>query len=287
MYQQALTKTKEFFPKDKKDEPGLEIVFQDTISTKDVTGLKNIANTTHSLFFPVTQQSTILIFGTSHSWVGEQAGMRNLRVNSPGLPCGGDGSWDRYCAGSNFGLMIYSGRYAEAKKKQRDDLDLVSGNYGVVAHEYFHTVQGALINREAFDPASNLYIPVWLKEGSANFVGFAVLDYMKIYPYGGSRYTEVESHQSYSKVESKVSLEMYATYSSSNQGVGLDPYGIGMAATEYLVASVGFESLLNIFKYTKESNNFKETFQKAVGISLEDFYKLFEAARPSLKIGNN
>ena len=80
---------------------------------------------------------------------------------------------------------------------------------------------------------------------------------------------------------------MYATYSSSNQGVGLDPYGIGMAATEYLVASVGFESLLNIFKYTKESNNFKESFQKAVGISLEDFYKLFEAARPSLKIGNN
>jgi len=287
MYQQALTKTKEFFPKDKKDEPGLEMIFQDTISTKDMGDLKNIATTTHSLFFPVTKQSTILIFGTSHTWVGEQAGIRNLRVYSPSFPCGGDGSWDRYCADSNFGLMIYSGRYAEAKKRLRNDLDLVPGNYGVVAHEYFHTVQNALINREAFNPSSNLYIPVWLKEGSANFVGFAVLDYMKIYPYGGSRYTEVESHQSYSKVESKVSLEMYATYSSSNQGVGLDPYGIGMAATEYLVASVGFESLLNIFKYTKESNNFKESFQKAVGISLEDFYKLFEAARPSLKIGNN
>ena len=38
---------------------------------------------------------------------------------------------------------------------------------------------------------------------------------------------------------------------------------------------------------SKDSNNFAESFEKAVGISLERFYQLFEAARPSLKIGTS
>jgi hypothetical protein len=287
MYKQALISTKSFFPQDQIVEFGLEIIFQDTISLKEVNDLKRIATKTHSMFYPITQQSTILIFGTSHSWVGEQARQRNLVINSVQFPCGGDGRWDAYCANNNYGLIIYSGRYADAKLRLREDLDLVSGNYGVVAHEYFHTVQFALAKKEAFDPASNFYIPVWLKEGSANFYGFAALDDLGIHSYGASRFTEVESHPSYSQIESKVPLEKYATYSSSNQGVSLNSYGIGMAATEFIVASVGFKSLLDIFKFTKDSNNFAESFQRAVGIPLERFYQLFEAARPSLKIGKN
>ena len=287
MYKQALVSTKDFFPQAQVVETGLEMIFQDTISPKDANDLKNIAIKTHSLFYPITQQSTILIFGTSHSWVGAQARQRNLVVFSAEFPCGGDGSWDGYCANDNYGLMIYSGRYAEAKRRLQDSLDLVPGNYGVVAHEYFHTVQFTLAKKEAFNPASNLYIPVWLKEGSANFFGFAVLDYLGIHKYGASRFTEVESHQSYKQIESKVPLEKYSTYSSSNQGVSLNSYGIGMAATEFLVASVGFKPLLDIFKFTKDSNNFAESFEKAVGISLERFYQLFEAARPSLKIGTS
>jgi hypothetical protein len=65
-----------------------------------------------------------------------------------------------------------------------------------------------------------------------------------------------------------------------------DPYGIGQAASEYLIASVGFENFLNIWKYTKSENSFLQGFRKATGIELSDFYSKFEAARGSMKIGN-
>jgi hypothetical protein len=66
----------------------------------------------------------------------------------------------------------------------------------------------------------------------------------------------------------------------------LNPYGIGQAATEYIIASVGFESLLNIFKYTNSEGNFSDGFKKATGIELDDFYSKFEASRGLMKIGN-
>ena len=65
-----------------------------------------------------------------------------------------------------------------------------------------------------------------------------------------------------------------------------DPYGIGQAATEYLVASIGFEKFLNIWKFTKSESSFTLGFKKATDISIEDFYSKFETARSSMRIGS-
>jgi hypothetical protein len=64
-----------------------------------------------------------------------------------------------------------------------------------------------------------------------------------------------------------------------------DPYTIGQLATEYLVASAGFESLINIFKLSKTEKTFPSAFKKAVGISLDEFYLKFELSRDFMYVG--
>ena len=52
-----------------------------------------------------------------------------------------------------------------------------------------------------------------------------------------------------------------------------------------LVASIGFENFLNIWKFTKAEGGFNLGFRKAAGIEISDFYSKFESARASMKIG--
>jgi hypothetical protein len=53
-----------------------------------------------------------------------------------------------------------------------------------------------------------------------------------------------------------------------------------------LIASIGFEKFLNIWRFTKSESSFVEGFKKAVGITIDDFYSKFEEARGSMKIGS-
>lgn len=285
LYKKALANTASFFGILNKTEENLNIIMQDTFVPSDATFLRSLGVGVHSYFYPITKQPTVLIFATAPQWAGEKAQALNLSVNSVALPCGGNGTWDSYCSNNNAGFMIYNGRFTEAKNRNLASINFGTGATAVVAHEYFHTVQSALINREARNPASPLYIPTWLFEGSANFVGMAITEFQLSDIYSSGRRSEVEAHQDYKRKETQVSLEKFQQNNSMNEGVALNPYGIGMAATEYIVASVGFQAFLNIFSYTRDSKNFAESFEKAVGISLTKFYDLFDAARPSLEIG--
>jgi hypothetical protein len=112
-------------------------------------------------------------------------------------------------------------------------------------------------------------------EGSANYFGFYVVDKLQFGTYESGRQSQVTNNKSY-----KI-LTPLEQYDNSNS----DPYGIGQAATEYLIASVGFENFLNIWKYTKSEGSFLLGFKKATGIEVTDFYLKFEAARASMKIG--
>jgi hypothetical protein len=114
-------------------------------------------------------------------------------------------------------------------------------------------------------------------EGSANYFGFYIVDKLGLDGYGYARYQQVNSNQAYKTV---VPLIQYDNFTS-------DPYGIGQAATEYLVASVGFEKFLNIWRFTKSEKDFAKGFKNAVGIDISDFYSKFEAARPSMNIGTS
>ena len=57
---------------------------------------------------------------------------------------------------------------------------------------------------------------------------------------------------------------------------------IGQVATEYLVASVGFQRMLDIFTDFKLTKNFDKSFENATGISKQEFYKKFDNNRSKL-----
>jgi hypothetical protein len=125
-------------------------------------------------------------------------------------------------------------------------------------------------------PDSPLHIPRWLLEGSANYFGFYIVDKLGFDVYQSGRTQQVTTNPNYRTV---APLSQYDNFNS-------DPYGIGQAASEYLIASIGFENFLNIWKFTKSEGSFNKGFVKATGIEISDFYAKFESARGSMKIGS-
>jgi hypothetical protein len=217
--------------------------------------------------------------GTTHQWSRETLRSKGLWIGDPGspYPCS-QGLNDAYCASDDQVLLVFSDIYKSNSQFQWD-----SGRKSTPAHEMFHVAQywlyGAMGNVSPSDPRA---IPTWLKEGSANYFGFYINESVGIGYYINGRNQQVRNNPAY---RVKIPLVEYVSYGGTSSGVQLDPYGIGQAATEYIIASVGFSSLLNIFKFAKEDGNFASGFKRATQIELSDFYAKFETARGSMQIG--
>jgi hypothetical protein len=50
-------------------------------------------------------------------------------------------------------------------------------------------------------------------------------------------------------------------------------------ATEYIVASIGFQKVLDIFVDFGKSNDFEKSFESVTGISKQSFYEKFDLIR--------
>lgn len=115
------------------------------------------------------------------------------------------------------------------------------------AHEYFHLVQASLGNYTAKDKRT---IPTWFTEGSAEFVGLAIMSMMQ-----GKDYDVVTNN-----------LPKYSN-------LHVDPYNSGRYAIEKLVLKYGFNSVLKVFKDYTNNRNFDTIFLDVFGISVLDFEK--------------
>lgn len=56
-------------------------------------------------------------------------------------------------------------------------------------------------------------------------------------------------------------------------------YFLGRIAFEYLVANVGFEGLMVIYRALNSGLSFEDAFVQGTGISLDEFYDAFETWR--------
>lgn len=148
------------------------------------------------------------------------------------------------------------------------------------AHEYFHTVQ-AKISEGANWPSR---APSWFIEGGAYFVGISFSDLAEASTYLQSRNEEVLQRDYQNK--NYLPLEKY-TYINFIVGSNYDnPYGIGCIATEYIIASVGVEKYLNIYRFLGQGKDFSTSFESAVGLPLLDFYAKFELIRGKVGMPN-
>jgi hypothetical protein len=228
-------------------------------------------------FFSVPSATVV---GSSESWVVE-------KLNSNG------GSY-RECSDNagNSGLNYCLDQWKTQGYVVTEDMGYDATNPGndgtsLLAHEYFHLVQHQLVNlerqqliRDGYKNSEHLF-PAWFIEGSANFVGFSVsaLTFSATYWEGRKA---MFTYAPQGLAVNSLALEDYEIRNGPGNYSPTYPYITGQLATEYLVASAGFEKTLNIWIQFRESKDFKKSFEKAIGISIQDFYRSFEAVRTDL-----
>ena len=265
----ALAKTSEFLG-NVKPSSSYTLTVDPLVTASDREWITKMLDYTNGAFSDVLQGRVKIFLGTNHDWSASTLRSAGTWVGDPGspYPCS-NGVNDAYCAENDIALLIYSDIY-KPNSNYRWDV----GRRSTPAHELFHNVQFALGGRNV-GPNDPTHIPRWLMEGSAAFFGQYIVEKLDLDKYSVGRNRQITESPSYRTV---TPLVQYDNFNS-------DPYGIGQAASEYLIASVGFESFLNIWKFTKTEGSFNRGFAKAVGIEISEFHNRFEAARGSMKIG--
>jgi ribosomal protein L6P/L9E len=246
-----------------------EIAIENSVKESDRKWIAQMLDYTNGFFSKVERKKIKIFLGNSHEWSKETVKNAGVWLGDPNgtYPCS-NGKQDAACSGyENLVLWIFMNH------PQIWDV----GRRSIPAHEVFHTIQHSLLgyNTQRISPGHPRAVPRWLKEGSANYFGYYVVQKLGFDSYENGRNSQIRFNSEYRNVKP---LSTYDNFESN-------PYGIGQAATEYIIASVGFESLLNIFKFTGTEGSFSAGFKKATGIELSEFYSKFEDARSSMQIG--
>jgi hypothetical protein len=224
------------------------------------------------------QSTTVL--GTNEKWVVDQLTANGGNYNSCNFNSGNNGL--DYCLddGASHGYVITA------------DMQYQPGNPGVdgsalLAHEFFHLVQRAMATNSTGLPTKNGEkgsegdLPVWFIEGTANFVGFSVAALALNSTYWEGR-PMMFQYAPRTPFANRNTLEDYEIRNGPGNDSPTYPYIAGQLATEYLVASAGFQKMLNILIDFKATKNFEKSFEKAIGISKTEFYEKFEKARTKI-----
>jgi hypothetical protein len=247
-----------------------EIAIQNSVRESDRKWITQMLDYTNGVFSKIEREKLKIFLGNTHEWSKETVKNAGVWFGDPGstYPCS-SGTQDAGCAEyKNLVLWIFM------NPSQTWDV----GRRSIPAHEVFHTIQFSLLgyNIQRIGPDQPQRVPRWFMEGSANYFGYYMVKKLGFDSYENGRNDQVRFNSEYRNIKP---LSTYDNF-------GTNPYGIGQAATEYIIASVGFESLLNIFKFTGTEGTFPAGFKKATGIELTEFYSKFEEARSSMQIGS-
>lgn len=234
------------------------------------------------LFSSLLSERTLTVVGKDNEWVKNQ-------LNSNG------GKYQK-CAGSsgNLGLGYCldngpSHGYVVNLDVKYDSRNPGSDGGALLAHEYFHLVQWGIAGTyrapyiKSKDPESTKLFPAWFIEGSADFVGFSVAALSQ-----GSQYWDgYQAMWQYAPAEpqnNRNRIEDYELRTGEDNKTPTYPYTVGRIAIEYLVASVGFQKVIDILREFNKTRDFEKSFESAVGISKNSFYEKFEKVREKLQL---
>ena len=221
----------------------------------DISWIKSSLNLAVKAFGSDSPSSYTVIVGKDCQWIRS--------VGS--APCTDSNNNQYYSDSTSKGFFVLQS-VSERSKLRPSDLQ-------TSAHEYFHSIQAKLSGRSDWPTL----VPSWFIEGGANFVGISFSDLSGVSTYIEGRNEEVLGRDYQSK--KYLPLEQYTYLNVKPPTNYINPYGIGCVATEYIVASVGMERYLNIYRSLGLGKDFKSSFETATGISLSDFYTKFEIIR--------
>jgi len=258
-----------------------KLIMQDGMFKNRARNFREVDTLGSRLFSNMLTQNSVTVIGTDEKWVVKQLNEQGANTTNCNENAGNSGLnycviWPRYLGMVATADEIYSSTYPG-----RDGTALL-------AHEYFHLIQDGLIGLQGLPimdgtPETSKGFPAWFVEGSADFVGFSVAYTAMNAKYWDGYQTMFE----YAPKGESINKNALADYEIRN-GPGNDsptyPYIVGRIAIEYLVASNGFDDVIEILKDFQTSKNFNSSFQKVVGKSKESFYQLFDEIRTNLSL---
>jgi hypothetical protein len=192
----------------------------------------------------------------------------NFAKDSANNFCGGAPA----CGGSTTNLWNYS-----AIQKTNALVNDKVGMAQTPGHEFFHAIQEMLAAPNLAGPTGEK-VPNWFWEGPAQFVGLQTASAL-----GYSDYTTLGRPSNITRYKNGNPINRTSNLSEikANNGV-VDPYAIGFAASEFLVAQVGVEKMVNVYAALGQGKTFDVAFKQGTGIELADFYSMFEEVRATL-----
>ena len=182
--------------------------------------------------------------------------------------------------GFNAGAPAFGGsttntwNYTTIQKENLMNRDR-AGTAQTAGHEFFHSIQQNLAGTNPGADGSK--IPNWFWEGPAMFVGAQTTNSLGIIGYTESRQTMLDRYKNGAPINRTSTLSEI----KANNGV-IDPYAIGSAGAEFIVANVGMEKFLDIYAQLGTGKVFADAFKAATGVELDDFYSMFEEVRGTL-----
>lgn len=256
-----------------------ELIIDPTTPKNRLELLTKVDRLGAQLFSHLLPAKTYTVIGSTEAWVVTQLNILGWQTTQ---------CRDPYMPGV---LLCLDGQriqgYVITSDATYDPSNPGSDGAGLLAHEYFHLVQWGLSNtaRQPFvkdgGPNTRDVFPAWFAEGSANFVGWVVAALALDTSYAVGRDTSLRYAPENPPANSNA-IKDYEIRTCCGNGTPTYPYVVGQVATEYLVASIGFESFINIWIDYRTSRNFEDSFEKYAGISKETFYERFDAVRTSL-----
>ena len=196
-----------------------------------------------------------------------------------GVPIEKDGPFTSMYACAWSGSLAWIGDSIGTVRFGEPMLD--ESGFSTAIHEIAHLVQDQTFDSggQTLPRPNDKFLPVWMIEGGAEYLSESVLAYLDMKEYGWM--APLNRSGSPTPLALASDLKVFETWDSGDIA-----YYSGQVATEYVIASVGFEAYLNILRnMSKNGGNFDYSFEEAIGISLPEFYNKFEKMHLNLYDG--
>ncbi len=175
----------------------------------------------------------------------------------------------RVANGSSIMTNTFSERYAQTKPKYR---------MKVAAHELLHAYQTALggLRHSSSDDQVPRAGPRWLREGIAEFFAYKALDAGSVLSYETER-NSTSNHKRF--VTQAEGVDRPLSEMEKRDGIRGVPYPFLLLAAELLASRSGEDALIRFFSLGQPGTTWQEAFETAFGMTVEEFYGLFEEHR--------
>ncbi len=272
---------KSWIAKNSNNQPNHKIFVEDGVPQNRVKYLLAADQLDAKLFSKFVPGGSVTVIGKTNDWVVKKLNENGGKFTACDENAGEDSIY--YCVDDQRGLH----GYILKKEATYDPQNPAYDGSNLLSHEYFHIVQRGMLTTAANKSlnsngaSSNQWTPAWLLEGSANFVGFSIVAHVNNAQYW-TGYNAMMSYAPQDKPSTKNKLIDYEVRTCCGNDKPTYPYIMGQLASQYLVASIGFEKFLNLWLDYAKGIDFDVHFQRVTGVSLEYLYNNFETLRSSI-----